>query len=677
MVNTLQNPKRAQHLENCTNSSNDLHLNFNSPSYKKPIYSKIFFQIILIISFLIGLYFISVQNYLLFHGLAEVFSIVIAAGIFMVAWSSREFEYNQYFLLIGIAYLFVGGLDLIHTLGYSGMNIVVGYTANLPTQLWIAARYLESISLLAAIMFIGNKRKINSGLVFIVYVFIFSIILGSIFYFDVFPDCFIEGIGLTPFKVISEYIISFILAASAFMIYRKRWILSSKVSNLLIFSIIATISSEMAFTLYADPYGFFNMLGHFLKIISFYLIYIAIIDKGIKRPYELLAQSLKNTKDELSSSEEKYKSYIDNAPDGVFVADVSGKYLEVNDSLYSITGYTRDELLTMNITDFINKNQNSILLNKETSARDPVFPSGEFQFTHKDGGKGWLNVDIVRLDNGRYLGFTKDITKRKNAEMELLKLNEELEQKIKDRTSDIQKLLKHKDEFINQLGHDLKNPMGPLVNLLPILEKNEKDEKSKEMLHVINRNVKYMKNLISKTIQFAQLNSPSTEFNFSETNLFNEVQDIITLNKILLESNNVTIINNLSKDNEVNIDPFQIKEVFNNLITNAVKYSNGANVITIHDGAESKDLITISIRDSGIGMTKEQIEKIFDDFYKVDTSRHDFDSSGLGLSISKRIIEKHGGRIWAESEGLGMGSTFYFTLPKVQELMSEIDDFKE
>ena len=99
---------------------------------------------------LVGLYLSSLYNYLLFHSIAELFSIIIACGVFMITWNARRFIRNNYLLFIGLAYLFVGGLDLVHTLGYRGMAIFKGYHTNLATQLWIAARYVESLSLLIA-----------------------------------------------------------------------------------------------------------------------------------------------------------------------------------------------------------------------------------------------------------------------------------------------------------------------------------------------------------------------------------------------------------------------------------------------------------------------------------------------------------------------------------------------
>ena len=256
----------------------------------------------------------------------------------------------------------------------------------------------------------------------------------------------------------------------------------------------------------------------------------------------------------------------------------------------------------------------------------------------------------------------RDGIKLEKAHTELKELNEKLEDKVKDRTKQIHDLLQQKDEFINQLGHDLKNPLGPLVNLLPIVEKEEKDPTLKEMLQVINRNIDYMKNLVIKTIQLARLNSSKTEFTYEDSNLLDIINSTVISNKLLFKESRIYIKNNVSKDINISIDKLRFEELLNNLLNNSVKFSKESGRIII-DSKNDGDFVTISIKDNGIGMTDKQIKFMFDEFYKADESRHDFDSSGLGLSISKKIIEKHGGKIWAESDGLGKGSTFYFTLP--------------
>lgn len=237
---------------------------------------------------------------------------------------------------------------------------------------------------------------------------------------------------------------------------------------------------------------------------------------------------------------------------------------------------------------------------------------------------------------------------------------------MKERTAEIEKLLKQKDEFVNQLGHDLKSPLNPLLNLLPIIEDKLNDADSKEMFVVINRNMNYMKNLVTKTLQLARLNAPGATLSIENINLADEINNVISKNKLMFKEYNIWIENRVDEAVLIKGDALKIEELFENLIGNSVKYSPNGGTITI-DVKDDDDFVIVSIADEGIGMTKEQISHIFDEFYKVDSSKHDFDSSGLGMAICKRIVEMHGGRIWAESLGLGKGTTVFFTLPLVSK----------
>jgi Membrane-associated sensor domain len=240
---------------------------------------------------LIGLYFTSLVNYLLFHSLAEIFSIVVAFSVFMITWNSKIYIKNQYLLFIGIAYLFVAFLDLMHTLAYKGMPIFTDYDyyAN---QLWIGARYMESATLLAAFYFLGAEKKFNLERFLFVYSILTAFIILSIFYWKFFPVCFVDGVGLTPFKKISEYLICLILLGSIALLYKNRSRFEPNIFRVLLLSILCTITSELAFTFYVSNYGLSNLVGHYFKLFSFFLIYKAIIEIGIRSPYEIIFKEL-------------------------------------------------------------------------------------------------------------------------------------------------------------------------------------------------------------------------------------------------------------------------------------------------------------------------------------------------------------------------------------------------
>jgi signal transduction histidine kinase len=284
--------------------------------------------------------------------------------------------------------------------------------------------------------------------------------------------------------------------------------------------------------------------------------------------------------------------------------------------------------------------------------------------TFRDSAKviGQGNLDTkVKIKSKDELG---DLASAFNKMAEDLK---ESRDKIYEYNSILENLLKQKDEFIGQLGHDLKNPLQPLIGLLPMLIEQEKDPKIKEALELMNRNAEYMKDLIFKTLQLAKLRSSDIKFDIENLNLLKESNGVIESQQLLFKENKIDVVNKITKDIFVKADKLRLAELFNNLITNSVKYmkENGGKITL--DAKQEKDIITISIADNGKGMKKEQIKRIFDEFYRAATFVKLKDSAGLGLSICKRIVEKHGGKLWADSPGIGKGSTFYFTLESGNE----------
>ncbi|WP_379135340.1 MASE3 domain-containing protein [Paenibacillus sp. sgz500958] len=248
---------------------------------------------------LVLLYFSSYYSYLLFHTTAEIFSICIAATVFLISWNSSHYIKNNYLLLVGIAYLFIGFMDLFHTMSYKGMGIFTDYDyyAN---QMWIAARFFESVVLLLSFIFVKSKRELNPNVIFSVYTLITALLMLSIYVWKVFPVCFIEGQGLTPFKKYSEYIICTILLASIVMLHINKDAFEGKIYKVLTVSMIFTIISELAFTIYIDNYGLSNLVGHYFKIFSFFLIYKVIIVKAIQEPYDIIFREMKLSEQKLS-----------------------------------------------------------------------------------------------------------------------------------------------------------------------------------------------------------------------------------------------------------------------------------------------------------------------------------------------------------------------------------------
>jgi signal transduction histidine kinase len=212
---------------------------------------------------------------------------------------------NNYFLFLGVSSLFYGVLVIFHVLSYKGMGVFAGYGTNLPTQLWISSRYLQSLSLLVAPLFF--KRRLYPRLAFTGYAFVCLAILLAIFHFKIFPVCYVEGEGLTTFKVASEYVIAFILLLSTIPLALHGTQMDRKILRLLLSFIVLSVAAGLLFTLYTGPYGLFNFIGHILMLVSFYLLYQALINTALKQPYGLLFRNLKQNEEALRASEVKYR----------------------------------------------------------------------------------------------------------------------------------------------------------------------------------------------------------------------------------------------------------------------------------------------------------------------------------------------------------------------------------
>ena len=392
---------------------------------KQTILSRQTLSVIVGILVLFGLYLISVQNYLLFHSLVELFSIVVACGIFMISWNSREFMENAYFQFLGITYLFVGVSDLLHILAYKGIMISQKSDMNLPTQLWISARYLESLSLLIAPYFF--RKRLNITVIFAIYLTVFFLVVSAIF-FQVFPDCYVEEVGLTAFKKQSEYVISLILVLAMITLLKKRNWLEVNVWQFMLSAIFLTIGSELAFTFYVNIYGFFNLIGHFLKLFSFYLVYKAIIETGLKRPCEMLFRNLKQSEERLRKERDKAKKYLDIAAMVVIVINAKKTVSFINKKGCDILGYHEDEIIGKNwFEHFITKSErdkiNEIfikLISGDVQATEYV----ENAVLTKSGEEriiAWHNT-VVTNEDGKIIGTLssgEDITDHKNREREL------------------------------------------------------------------------------------------------------------------------------------------------------------------------------------------------------------------------------------------------------------------
>ena len=673
-----------------TNKDNTYHIEIDRSSESKVVKIRNTAIVVVLFVCLVALYFLSLYNYLLFHSIVEIFSIVIAFAIFAIAWNSRRLSDNSYFLFIGIAFLFIGALDTIHTLAYNGMGVFPNVGTNLATQVWIASRYLESFSLMVALFFV--QRRFRSSLVFIGYSAITGLFLTSI-YLGVFPTAFINGEGLTPFKIVSEYVISFVLLGTIGLFWRKRSKFSQNVAKLMISAMAITIASEMSFTLYTDAFGLANVIGHLLKIVAFYLIYKALVETGLSKPYDLLFYNLKQNElslkkqaaelEEINSrlvleaserkkaeealiqSEKKYRRLYETSLDGIIARDLEGKFIDCNQTYTRMVGYKKEEIFRFGWQQLIPEKWRG---QREEVANEVLETGGsiafEREYQRKDGTVFPASVKTWRLtdDKGKTMGtwsIVRDITEQKELQKKLEKHSENLKRIVEEQTKQLRdaERLAAIGATAGMVGHDIRNPLQAItsdvylakIDLMSFPESEEK-KNVQESLEEIEKNISYINKIVADLQDFARPITPKLEENDLEQTIY------LALAQLTIPVN-VTVKHSIKKDfPKIKTDQAYMQRILTNLANNAIQaMPNGGKLLI--NAVTKNDKAIITVEDSGEGIPESVRDKLFTPLVTTKSK-----GQGFGLAVVKRFTEGMGGTVTFESV-VGKGTKFIIELP--------------
>ncbi|OFZ43323.1 MAG: hypothetical protein A2070_02845 [Bdellovibrionales bacterium GWC1_52_8] len=576
----------------------------------------------------------------MFHSIVEIFCLIIIFAAFLFAWNSRQFE-NSYLIVIGTALAPVGLIELLHFFSYKGYSLFPDYDANLPTSFWIASRYILASAFLIAPFVL--KHKIPAGPLAAFWMFCAIILIVLIFRGD-FPTCYIEGTGLTPFKIWSEYLISALFLIGLGALIRHKAEFDKKVLGLLIASILLMVVSELAFTSYFGVYDFANALGHVFMTAGFYCLYKGILETGIREPYNLLFR-------DLSEANQRWKTIFDNVHDAIFMHDLDGTILEVNEQMPKLYQVSREEATRFSISRDYSSPENSTDQLPAIWAKAVRGESQLFQWIARRPHSGEaFNVEVflrkVRL-KGRdlILANVRDITMRKKLE------------------NDLRAAIEIRDEFLSIASHELKTPLTALILQLQLTQKKlEKgsDPKGALLVQPIGQ-VKRITALLNELLDVTRIRSGNLFLEKTSFNLCESAQESI---EAFRESAS-NIGSRITLDAPELIvgywDHSRISQIFNNLLSNAIKYGGGGPIEIAIEKIEASDLARFSVRDYGIGIPKNLQANIFDRFERAVTGNK-ISGLGLGLYIVRQIVEAHGGSIRVESEP-GKGTLFVCELP--------------
>lgn len=348
------------------------------------------------------------------------------------------------------------------------------------------------------------------------------------------------------------------------------------------------------------------------------------------------------------------RSLLEASLDPLVTIGADGKITDVNHSTKTVTGRNGDELIGTDFSDYFTEPQ------KAREGYEKVFHDGfvrdyPLEVKNKNGNTTPVlyNASVYRDESGEVIGVfaaARDITELKEAEDDLkLKLNE------------LSRSNAELEQFAYVSSHDLQEPLRMIASYLQLLERKYKgklDDKADKYIHFSVDGATRMQNLINDLLDFSRVTTQAKELHPTELEpIFKEVlsnlEVSINKNKAIISHDSLPV---------VMADKIQIAQVFQNLINNAIKFhSEDLPKINISVKKEKNHWL-FAVKDNGIGINPTHSDKIFEVFKRLNKKR-DYPGTGIGLAICKKIVERHGGRIWVESE-LGKCSIFYFTLPK-------------
>jgi PAS domain S-box-containing protein len=381
----------------------------------------------------------------------------------------------------------------------------------------------------------------------------------------------------------------------------------------------------------------------------------------------------------LRMSERRTRLIIENSLDAFIAIDEDGLITDWNLQAEKQFGWSRRQVIGKSVAQVIVPSR---FRDKHVLDKNQLFSVAKGRFMNRrremyvlkrNGEELPVEIGVFPIkDPGgvMYCAFVSDITERKLIEEKTRQLNEELERRVQERTQDLIKSNEELEQFAKVASHDLQEPLRAVQGFVSLLEKRYKgrlDKDADEFIGFITDGTTRMQQLIQSVLLHSSIKHE--DFLASSTEVNGVIDEVLTnLRASIIESNAEFEIEDLPV---VAIERTQLIQLFQNLISNSIKYRNGPPKITI--SAElSVDRWLFTLRDNGIGVDPKYAEKIFDMFARLH-GKTEYSGTGIGLAICKKIVLAHGGRIWMESEP-GNGSIFYFSLPAASKGKEKSND---
>jgi two-component system, sensor histidine kinase and response regulator len=370
----------------------------------------------------------------------------------------------------------------------------------------------------------------------------------------------------------------------------------------------------------------------------------------------------------LEDSEKKYRSLVNSARLGIFRSTPEGRHLEVNKTMEHITGYSRQELLSLDIRDlYLHPEERKAILERVDAAPDEAMH--EIRNRKKDGQQIIVAATIspVRDTEGKVMyfdGVLEDITERKRLEDQI----KELYKKEKTGRQQSEEEAKTRGVFVDVLGHELRTPLTPILASIGLLKDTLEHEQSTlqgKLINNISESAEILAQRLDELLELGRFYHGDIKLKLQTLDMSKFITGTTSRFSLIRKKNQKLILDLAEKLPSVEGDALRLTQVLKVLLANAARFSPEESTITVRTRQE-KARVLVEVQDEGISLSPEEQARLFQPYHRVVQDRHEYQGISLGLAIARQIIERHGGTL--RVTGLsGLGNMFSFTLPLERE----------
>lgn len=373
----------------------------------------------------------------------------------------------------------------------------------------------------------------------------------------------------------------------------------------------------------------------------------------------------------LAESEKQFRAVFDNAMDAMIIWDDQGTFSAANPAASDLFAVPRERLIGATIEDFLSDADREAVVNS-LRTQGPAGRRGEFELQKPNGDKRCIEYTAtVDYQPRRHLSIMRDITDRKHAEAEVRSLNAELERRVEQRTAQLQEANRELEAFSYSVSHDLRAPFRHISGFSDLLLRHltDSDDTTKHYVRTIAESAQYAGSLVDNLLAFSRMARSQVRWMAVDLNLM--IKEVVR--DVMRDAEGRTIRWSIAELPIVYADGAMIRLALRNILANGVKYTRHRPEAQIEVGVrEHEHEWEFFVKDNGVGFDLKYANKLFGVFQRLHRM-DEFEGTGIGLASVRRIVQRHGGRVWADAR-IDQGATFFFTLPKEQEGAMEEGD---